>query len=389
MTGRSECEDCIVEILRYPNLTRLFALLSLTISAVLLANYVWPDFGQCAFHASCGAVLYSGFGRVFGIPLPLIGVLIFAGTFWLSLYPDDSKARILMFLAVALGAAGCFLIFIQVFVIEHLCPFCLIVDVSAIVIAFAETVQRRSKLIVPTDAKIREIWLGAGALTLVLSVAVWAGFGGLRWRENPTGAPPEVQRLWIPDKINVVEVADFQCPHCRRMHAVLRKFVSEQRDRLHYVRLTAPMASNRHARHASRAFLCAERQGRADDMAEALFATPSLDPSTGEKLAVILDLSIEPFHACMSDPAIDHQLDEVAAWVDIASPRGLPVVWIQDEVLFGERPIEVLRETMRRVEQRSLEMAKQADPQPLASKTKTTTKSKSAGTAKTLGSKNG
>jgi uncharacterized membrane protein/predicted DsbA family dithiol-disulfide isomerase len=351
-----------VEILRYPNLTRPFALLGLTISAVLLGYYLQPGAGQCAFNASCDAVLHSSFGRMLGVPLPVIGVLVLAGTFWLSLYPDGSKARLLLALAVAMGLAGSVLLFLQVFVIRKLCPFCLLVDVSAIVIAFAETVQRRSKLIAPTDGKMRVIWLSAGALTLALSLVASAGISSVRGRQNPTGIPPEVKGHWIADKINVVEVADFQCPHCRRMHAVLMQFLSEQRDRVHYVRLTAPMASNRYARHASRAYLCAERQGKGDDMAEALFAAPRLVPATCEELAVTLGLSMEPFRACISDPAIERQLDEEVAWVDIASPHGLPVLWIQDEVVFGERPLEVLRETLRRIEQRSREMAKQAEP---------------------------
>jgi hypothetical protein len=102
------------------------------------------------------------------------------------------------------------------------------------------------------------------------------------------------------------------------------QFLSEQRGRVHFVRLTAPMAGHRHARHASRAFLCAERQGKGDRMAEALFSSSSLVPAACEQIATSLGLSMEPFRACILDTAIDRQLDADLAWLEYASPRGLP-----------------------------------------------------------------
>lgn len=340
-------------ILRNPNLLRGFALSGLAASAMLLGDYLRPGSLACPFDSSCEEVLQSRFGNPLGIPLPVMGVLVFAAILWLSVSRSASTERLLWPLAVTAGCGGCLLIALQVFVIQRLCAFCMIVDLSALGTAWVAIVQGKHAAQPATrDSRFPLIWLAAGIATCGLAVVVWAS-GKTSRLEEVTPVPPEVSSHWLPDKINVVEVADFQCDHCRRMHAVLTRFLYEEGERVHFVRLTAPMPGHKDARHASRAFLCAERQGKADSMAETLFSSPTLLPKACEQIAAALGLNMASFRACMADPALDRRLDAEIDWVRNASPRGLPVVWVQDRMLFGEQPIESLREAARRAEQRS------------------------------------
>jgi uncharacterized membrane protein/predicted DsbA family dithiol-disulfide isomerase len=338
-----------MEIAHRLHLTRLFALVALTVSAALLVENVRHNPRLCGFDSACEQVLHSPFGRVLGIPLPVFGVAVFGSLFVLSLFPSARTGWLLQSLALAGGLGGLGLILLQVFVLRRLCPYCLAVDVSAVLLAAFEIAGRWGRPLPEIGRRARSLWLGVAAVVLVSAVTL-AAAGSRASGPAPGPVPPEVTALWIPGKVNVVEIADFACPHCRKMHAVLELFLDEERDRVHFARITAPLPGHPQARAASRAFLCAERQGRGDAMAAALYAAREPTPEWCEQLAAVLGLSLPEYRACLADPATDQRLDANVAWAQAASPRGLPVLWIQDQMFFGEQPINALREALRRAD---------------------------------------
>jgi predicted DsbA family dithiol-disulfide isomerase len=161
-----------------------------------------------------------------------------------------------------------------------------------------------------------------------------------------TTLPPQVPTYWVPGKVTIVEAVDFQCPHCRQLHRLMRQFLRDQGEGIRLVRVMAPMAKNPHARDAARAYLCAKAQGKGEEMAQALFAVDDLSPESCERLAVSLGLSQKEFRACVADEQIDRQLDANLAWVMPVAPRGLPCVWVQDRRLTGEIKYDVLRDAV-------------------------------------------
>ncbi len=334
---------------RRSSVIRLLALAALALSAALLVNHFHPNPRLCGFESDCEDVLSSRFGTVLGVPLPLFGVVGFAVLFGLSLFPTSRGGRLLRPLAVAAGAGGLALILVQVFALQRLCRFCLVIDVAAVAIAVVELVGGRGASPAAV-VRFRPVWWAGAALALGLGAALGAAGAGAGGESGPV--PPEVTALWVDGKVNVVEVADFECPHCRRMHAVVRQFLAEEGERVHFVRLTAPMPALMLGRHASRASLCACEQGQGDEMAEALFRAPDLRPERCESLATSLGLSLPAFRACAAAPATEARLDAELAWVKAASPRGLPVVWVQDRMFYGLQPIEELRAAERAAENR-------------------------------------
>ena len=329
-------------------LTRLLALTALAVSAALLAGRWHPDHRACGFGSACAEVASSRFGQVLGVPLPCLGVLTFATLLGLSFFPSPWTDRVRGVLARAAGLGGVVLLFLQLGVIRRVCPYCLAVDVSAVLMAALEVGGWQDPS--PRPGGRRGRWLWGGGTVAALGAGLLLGSAGTSGA-GPVPVPPEVAALWVPGKINVVEVADFQCPHCRTMHAVLTLFLDEEGDRVHFVRVTAPLPAHAQARPASRAFLCAARQGRGDDMAEALFAAEGLTPEAYARLAGSLGLSMPAFGACVADPATDERLDADVAWVRRASPQGLPVIWVQDRMFYGEQPIDALRQAARAAEQ--------------------------------------
>jgi uncharacterized membrane protein len=323
---------------------RLLALAALTVSTALLANEVGPNPHLCGYESDCEAVLSSAFAHPLGVPLPLAGVAAFAALLGMSLFPESPVGRLLGPATLAAGVCGIFLLLIQGLVLRRLCPFCALVDAAAVSMAVVQLACGHAAGPAP-GVPFRTLWVAAAAAGLALGLAL--GVAGGRAGDASRPPPPEVTALWVPGKLNVVEVADFACPHCRRMHAVLTRFLAEEGDRVHFVRLTAPMPAHPGARHASRAFLCAGEQGKGDAMAEALFLAPALDPDCCERMAASLRLSMPAFRACTLTPGTDARLDAGLAWVRAASPQGLPVVWIQDHMVFGLQPIEALRAAAR------------------------------------------
>ncbi len=285
------------------------------------------------------------------MPLPLVGVIVFAGLFGLSLCGSVRLRGLFRPLALLAGAGGLALLGAQLFVIGHLCRFCLLVDVVAVFLAVLSVSGRGDPFVAPRAA--RGAWLAAAGAGLVAGIVL----GTVDGRADHTATAPvpsQVKALWVADRVNVVEIYDFECRHCRKMHPVLQQVLAEEGEHVHHVRVTIPLPSHRQARHASRAYLCADKQHEGAKMAEYLIAMPNFAPATCEEIAELLGLSMPAFRACVADPAIDERLNADLVWVEEACPDGLPVTWIQDQRFQGVQSPAALTAALRRA-RKSLE----------------------------------
>jgi uncharacterized membrane protein/protein-disulfide isomerase len=329
-----------------PLIIRLASLLALTVSAALLMTYLRPSSLLCGFDGDCDEVLFSHFGTLLGVPLPVFGVLIFAVIFGLSLTPR--RRWLLWGVALGTGLGGLALILVQVLVLHRVCPLCLIVDSCALVIAWF-AFERGETPPVPTG-RLRHLWVAAAVAAVGLGAALGTAGSWLPSGQPPV--PPEIRALWVPDKVTIVEVVDFQCPHCRHMHGVLQQFLRQEDERIHLVRIMAPMPKHPHARDAARAYLCAEAHGACDVLADKLFEADDLSPQACERIAASLGLARTPYRACVADPATERRLDANLEWVTKACPEGLPCIWVQDQKLTGFQTLGALHEAVIAAERR-------------------------------------
>ncbi|MET0591652.1 MAG: thioredoxin domain-containing protein [Polyangiaceae bacterium] len=327
---------------------RLAVLVALGVSTALLIDYFRPMPAFCDMGSGCEQIRASGRGRLFGfLPLPVIGMLGFLVTMILSLLPSERAARLTRVFGFAGGAAGIALLLVQGLSLKVFCKLCVAVDTSAIIAAVALLVgaltKESSAGATPAEtgpSSMRFLWPGATVAAMLIPAA-WSTF-----QPSPP-VPREVASLWQPDKINVVEFVDFQCPFCRQLHPSVLSLLEEYGSRVNFVRLNMPLPQHPQSRTAARAYCCAEQQQKGSAMADALITSEDLTTEGCEKTAAKLGLSLADYQTCVQSRATDARIDDEIARIKRAGLAGLPTVWVDDELVVGFNP-DKLRDAFTR-----------------------------------------
>ena len=256
---------------------QLCTCLALLASAALYVHYLDPaDSDFCGLRSGCEAARRSGLSYFFGSPyisLPLFSMLAQIALLSLSLRRGKDRARALGVLAVALIAY-------QGLVLGAFCWLCLVTDASVIgaalcALGWASAAREQEQL--PPSPLRPAAWFGIAAV-LVAAPMLWNGV------RPETPVPASIRALYVPGKINVVEFADFECPFCRRLHAVLKPVLAEYGERVAFQRFMRPLEMHPHAELAARAGLCAAAQGKGEEMADRLFAITLSEESIAAEL---------------------------------------------------------------------------------------------------------
>lgn len=303
------------------------ALIALGLTLATAIEYFGGGGDFCAPRGECARVqLASG---IIGTFLPLVGSVAFATLFVASLVKSPLMSKITAALAVVGGLGALGLIGWQAFEIGHYCWLCLTVDTSAIIAAGAGVVLLVKRP--PSDE------LGEGLVSYW-----WSGFWVVVFLPflwivtSPDHPIPEpVRALYDDDAVNIVEMADFECPYCRAMNPILEEAIESSDREVHLVRVMVPLSFHLLARDASAAYYCAERDGQHEAMASALFANEDLSRDGLIETATSLGLEPEPFTACLDEESIDARIEEDLALADAAQNRGLPTVYIGERTFIG------------------------------------------------------
>ncbi len=95
----------------------------------------------------CDYVLKSEYSKIKGIPISLIGFIYFIFLFMLITISNLNPA--LLNLALIFSSFSfifsLYLIYLQIYIIKALCPYCLVVDVSSILIFFLLIIMHLNK----------------------------------------------------------------------------------------------------------------------------------------------------------------------------------------------------------------------------------------------------
>lgn len=298
----------------------------------------------CAEGSGCTAVRHSGYGYWFDfLPVPLVGLVGFGSLLALSLV---SRFERLTLYGAALGAAGgVSFLWIQGYVIGHFCSLCLVVDITSIVAFIAAILHQRA---MGADKHLSgESHLRDGAWGLL---ALIVGFAPPIWTKTgiTTTGNPALQSLLSPGKINVIEFADFECPYCRKVHPIVDELVHQYGDRVHVQRFMVPLPMHQFARGAAIAYLCGEKQGHADAMANELFAATALDGAALKRIAAKVGLNMAQFDACVTSPEVEASLAKTHELYKHLGLTGLPATFVGDEQIVGSRPPSVFQEAFER-----------------------------------------
>jgi uncharacterized membrane protein/predicted DsbA family dithiol-disulfide isomerase len=318
-----------------------FAVLGLGASAAatyvhynLIKNPDYSSFCDINTTVSCKAAYLSRFGSVAGVPVAVGGVLFFTWVLLLlwgsrgkSRIKDSAPAYIFAGSTLAL-AATLYLAYASFFVLKQVCPLCVATYVAVIglvVVSGGASSVSMSKL--PGRAlKDLGIMVSTPAALVVALVFIAGGSWGMsafpRETERPVvaQAPPlstaersEFERWWDLQpkssnfpyaangaKVQIVEFADFQCPHCKQMYfaykPILDKYLGEHPNDVTLIFKTWPINSNCNpgvpvinfpaSCDASAAFLMAKPKGTAEKLKDWFFLhQEELSPSTIRRAA--------------------------------------------------------------------------------------------------------
>jgi uncharacterized membrane protein len=106
----------------------IFSLIGLSFSLFLYLNK--PDSSFCTF-GGCNSVLTSKFSKTLGIDNSILGIFYFLIVGILSYL---NKEKFLKILSTVGAIFALYLIFVMLFILKEICYYCLIVDLSAIII---------------------------------------------------------------------------------------------------------------------------------------------------------------------------------------------------------------------------------------------------------------
>ncbi|MCH2107712.1 MAG: thioredoxin domain-containing protein [Polyangiaceae bacterium] len=368
---------------------RVAALLGLMMSVVLFIALLSPEQSFCSASSGCGAVSASRYSAIplgaFEIPLPLLGMFAFAALFGLSMAELSPRwQKKFRLLSMLLGGVGLLLLSLQALVIGSYCPFCVVVDLSLVILAAAafflddlraaEVQQleaerdslvdlrelgaegRRSSRVWAEDSRLyeaptpivrgleshfrlrRKAWFLLALWCLVAPVLV------TELSATPA-VPGEIRALYEPGKINIVEFFDFQCPHCRDLGPRLDDLVQEQGPTVRLDRRYVPLPSHARARVASILALCAAEQGKEDELVERIFTAKSLDDDTLLGLVRDLELNGPKLAEC---EASGRPEEELKSNIELIRKIGfqLPTVFIGGTKLVGALEDGAYRQAM-------------------------------------------
>ncbi len=254
------------------------AVVGLGASIASLYDYLGPVPAFCA-EGGCATVRESAWSHPLGIPMPVLGIAFFAAAIVLA-FVDAPRLRKL--LAAAGGAWALLLIGLQAFAIGAWCKLCMIADPAAILYAIVVLAGART---------LPFTWWRPAVIAPALAGVV--GILGL-WTHTPPppplppGTPAFVVKAQRPGIVTIVEVVDFECPYCRMMQAKVTEAIAKAQVPARVERKMMPLPRHTHAMPAALAYCCADRQGKGEAMAEALFTAPeeTLTAQGCEDLAV-------------------------------------------------------------------------------------------------------
>lgn len=334
---------------------RLFAGAGLGASGLLLWEYLQPDTGWCTKGSGCDTVRLSSYSHIHGIPVPVFGLVFFAGILGLILWP---RFRGLLPIGAAIGTLFAIrLFYIMAYVLHAYCPYCVIVDMSSLFLfALALRQMRRGD---KEDA--RALSLPISTFSVVLAAAFPFGYGLATQTAAPAtpapaaagtakALPKPIELEQRPGVVTIVEFSDFECPHCRDQHLLFASVLPRYGDKVRVVRKHLPLL-NLHdgAEIAARAACCAEEEGRGEEMASALFHAELLNADMCETLAYRLGLDIGAFGSCLTADRTKNRLLYDRRDADACKVEGLPTFWIGKERFDGKvRDLDTLRVSIER-----------------------------------------
>lgn len=321
-------------------LLRLALLVAIAASAALVVEYTNAgDPAFCGVTSGCFAVRISPYSKMFGAPLPSVGLTAYTVLFGLSLVARKRIQHIALAILASVGAlVAVWLLWLQKTQIGAFCQWCVAVDTSAIIAAIGavwtciKALKDEESVRLPPIGRVTFSWVLAASLGIVLPF-FWGRFPV----QPPLPAalePEQAQGI-----VTIVGFTDFQCPFCRKMHPELRAAVARANGKARLVRRMMPLSGHPGAEPAALAFLCTPeplKEAVADKLYEAL--PDQLTPDGAVELAVSAGVDAAMMRGCVKKPETKALLAADKKLFEEVGGRGLPYMFVGKRVVIGFNP---------------------------------------------------
>jgi uncharacterized membrane protein/predicted DsbA family dithiol-disulfide isomerase len=313
----------------------------LVASAMLVVDTVRPQPVFCVEGGACDAMKHTAYATPLGVPLPLVGLAGFAVLGVVAVLAGARMRLAQVAIASVAGLVGIALLGVQASM-GQLCPYCCVADACGV--ASAIVAAGRMWLLPDGDLPRSLRYGAAGGLVLGVVAPLAAGFHASslpRVVRDEMGRTPK-------GEVTVIDFVDFECPFCRMTHAELQGLIEAHADRVRWVRRHVPLRIHAHALEAARAACCAERLGKGDAVANALFVAPVEQLTRDGCAAIALGAGVpaDPYRACVVDPTTDARIEADRAEFKAAGGFALPTIWIDERPIVGAQPREVLAKAL-------------------------------------------
>ncbi len=399
----------------YMKFILVLALLGIFVSGWLLSVHIKFSTGQAGLTETCfipgigstegcANIAISNYSAIFGVPLAAIAMgfyfTLFLLVFWaMRNYQMAYEALYVSFFLSTLSIVVTVTMFVIArYILKSFCLGCSALWVINLLIwpcfvkhlnlswgnALAANLELfRSKALQLKKERIISSFVTGGICLLVFSVigAAAKGLQGNEARIESTSILQEYNdavQTFLPAEavggpsskgqanapvMEIIELADFQCPGCKVASQFLKPFVMKHGDK---VRVTyrnfpldgscnsfVPNGGHHMACSAARSAICAGQQGKFWDMHDLIFDNQeSLSPALLEELATKAGLDTTKWAACLKDPQTELQLQKEIQWGEQVQLQSTPTIIINGRRLIGARSPQDLETLLKTLEKK-------------------------------------
>jgi protein-disulfide isomerase/uncharacterized membrane protein len=326
-------------------LARLAALVALTISILLLRDYLAAAPMLCGAGGGCDVVRHSVYAHLLGVPTPAFGVAFYATVLLLLCLPSQGARQLVRLLVIPGAIASAAFLVLQFFVIHAICKYCFVTDVIGIGLLPLTLIVRE-----PRQDQMWKPFIAGAIIAAAIPFAIGGKAAPAATKATAGGKyqetlPPPVAAAEPAGTATIVEFIDFECPYCRKEAASLRRLL-KTRPNVKIVRKMTPLPPDMHphATDAALAWCCAEEAGKGDEMADLLMTTDPDDLTPGHCQKLAEKLGVDPgfYTQCLASGRPAARLAADATDAQAADVPGLPTFWVGHMRFIGAQPDELV-----------------------------------------------
>lgn len=149
-------------------------------------------------------------------------------------------------------------------------------------------------------------------------------------------------------KVQIVEFADYQCPHCKHAAETFKKITKEFGNKIHYVFVDFPINSSGISRLVAEGAYCAHQQGKYWDYHYKAFEKQrSLTDKSPSELAKEVKLDMAKFKKCFDSDAPQNQVNRGRAEGERVGVSGTPGIYINGRKAYIGHDVTSVRNAIK------------------------------------------